>query len=285
MLARQRELSETEVQVASGKRMLRPSDDPSAAVRVLDIKESQQRLTQFQRNADMAMSRLEQEESALISITDLLQSVRELAVQGANGTLAASDRSAIATEVRAHMHSFLNLANSQDANGEFLFAGFQSQTRPFSHDGLGGFSYNGDDGQRMIEIGAGREVASGDPGSVFMDFAASGGGTTNIGEVIYRLAADLEAGTADPAAMADIDSALERVVMTRTKIGARMNAIEDQKTANEAFDLAVTELRSSLEDLDYAEAIGRFNQQLAALQASQQAFIKVQGLSLFNFIR
>ena len=75
------------------------------------------------------------------------------------------------------------------------------------------------------------------------------------------------------------------VLNTRAKIGARMNAIDDQKTANDAFDLAVTKVRSSLEDLDYAEAISRFNQQLTALQASQQSFFKIQDLSLFNFLR
>ena len=64
-----------------------------------------------------------------------------------------------------------------------------------------------------------------------------------------------------------------------------MTAIDDQKNANESSDLAVAEVRSSLEDLDYAEAISRFNQQLTALQASQQSFLKIQGMSLFNFLR
>ena len=64
-----------------------------------------------------------------------------------------------------------------------------------------------------------------------------------------------------------------------------MNAIDNQKDANDAFDRAVTTVRSSLEDLDYAEAISRFNQQLTALQAAQQSFIKIQDMSLFNFMR
>ena len=68
MLERQRELSQTELQVASGKRTQRPSDDPSAAVRILDLNEAQKRLDQYQRNADAAIARLDQEETALISI-------------------------------------------------------------------------------------------------------------------------------------------------------------------------------------------------------------------------
>lgn len=285
MLAKQRELSETELQVATGKRILRPSDDPAASARVLDLKESQARLAQYQRNADMAEARLNQEETALIGVENLLQRVRELAVQGNNGTLNLENRRAIAAEIRQQMDSFLQLANSRDANGEYLFAGFQSHTKPFEHDGVGNFSYNGDTGQRSVQIGDSREVATNDPGSLFMDFAASAGGTTNVGKVLYDLAVNLEAGNGDANALSDIDTAFTGLLTTRAKIGARINAIEDQRTSNDAFDLAVTNVRSSLEDLDYAEAISRFNQQLAALQASQQSFIKVQDLSLFNFLR
>ena len=285
MLEQQSKLSQTELQVASGKRILNPSDDPSATVRILDLQEAQQRLVQFQRNADAATARLDQEETALLGMENLLQRVRELAVQGNNDPLGAEGRSAVAAEIRQHIDGFLQLANTRDANGEYLFAGYQSQTRPFSHDGAGNFTYQGDTGQRMLKIGDSREVAVGDPGSMFMDFAAAAGGTTNVGEVLYRLATNLEAGNGDPNALSDIDTALGSLLNVRAKVGARMNAIDDQKNANAAFDLAVTTVRSSLEDLDYAEAVSRFNQQLTALQAAQQSFVKIQDLSLFNFLR
>lgn len=275
MLEKQRELSKTELQVASGKRILNPSDDPSASVRILDLQEAQQRLVQYQRNAEVAVAKLDQEETALQSMENLLQRVRELTVQGNSDPVGSEGRTAIATEIRQHIDSFLQLANTQDANGEYIFAGFQSQTRPFEPDGSGGFSYVGDSGQRMVKIGDSREVAIGDPGG---SFAAVGG-------VLNSLAVNLEAGNADPNALNDIDTALTGLLGTRAKVGARMNAIDDQKNANDAFELAVTKVRSSLEDLDYAEAISRFNQQLTALQASQQSFIKIQDLSLFNFLR
>ncbi len=285
MLRNQRDLSQTELQVASGKRILKPSDDPSASVRVLDLNEAQQRLAQYQRNADVARAKLDQEEVALNGIVDLLQTVRELAIRGSNGTQSVADRRTIAAEVREHLGSFVQLANTQDANGEYIFSGYKSQTASLSHDGVGNFSYHGDDGQRLLQIGDNREVAIGDPGSIFMDFAAAAGGTTDIGKVIYDLAANLEAGNPDMDAVTDIDTAFTGLFDARSRIGARMNAIDDQKTANDAFDLALADVRSTLEDLDYAEAISRFNQQLTALQASQQAFIKIQDLSLFNFIR
>ena len=285
MLRNQRDLSQTELQVASGQRILKPSDDPSASVRVLGLKDSQARLAQYQRNADAARAKLDQEEVALNGIVDLLQAVRDLAVRGSNGTQSVADRQTIAAEVREHLDSFLQLANTQDANDEYIFSGYKTHTASLSHDGVGNFTYNGDEGQRKVQIGDNREVAVGDPGSIFMDFAAAGGGTTNIGKVIYDLAVNLEAGNPDVDAMTDIDTAFTELFNARSKVGARMNAIEDQKTANSAFDLALEDVRSTLEDLDYAEAISRFNQQLTALQASQQAFIRIQDLSLFNYIR
>jgi len=284
MLQKQHELSETELQVASGKRILTPSDDPSASVRILDLKESEQRLGQFQRNADTATARLQQEEAAIDSIQDLLQRVRELAVQGNSDTYGAVDRTAIASEVRALMNNFLQLGNTRDANGEYIFAGFKSGQPPF--DTVGGtLNYRGDDGQRLVQIGESREVAMGDSGRVFTDFAAAGGGVTNVWSVMDSLADNLEANSDDPNVLTDIDTAMGRLLNVRGNIGARMNAIDDQKTANEAFELAIADVKSTLEDVDYAEAISRFNQQLAALQASQQAFIRVQDLNLFNYLR
>ena len=285
MLERQRDLGETELQVASGKRIVRPSDDPSASVRVLDLQESAQRLAQFQRNADAATAKLAQEETALQGVENILQRVRELTVQGNSDTYNLESRRAIALEVRALMDNFLQLANTRDANGEYIYGGFRSNQPPFVAVG----NYSGDEGQRRVQIGETREVVIGDPGSIFTDLATADTGDADGRKTIYQmldaLATNLEAGSGDAFALTDLDTALGRVIETRAKVGARMNAIDEQKVANSAFEVAVADVKSTLQDLDYAEAISRFNQQLTALQASQQAFIKVQDLSLFNFIR
>jgi len=292
MLERQRELAETQLQVSTGKRILRPSDDPSGSVRILDLKESEQRLAQYQRNADWATARLDQEETALDSITNILQRVRELNVQGNNDTYTATDRAAIAAEVGQLRDNFLQLVNSQDANGEYIFSGYRTLSKPMEQTlnaaGEAQFTYNGDEGQRLLQIGESREVAIGDPGSIFMNVASVDptvvSGERAMGEIIDAVAVAFNSDTASQETLTDLDTALDRIFTTRAKIGARMNAIDDQKASNDAFDLAVKDVRSSLEDLDYAEAISRFNQQLTALQASQQAFLRVQDLSLFNYL-
>lgn len=285
MLDQQSEINKVEAQLATGKRVNTPSDDPSASVQILNLGEVSDRLGQYQRNAGVAQARLEQEEVALQGISNLLQRVRELAVQGNNATNGQENRQAIAYEIRQHMESFLQLANSRDANGEYVFAGYKTDVAPFSHDGVGTFSYNGDSGQRRLQIGDNRDVAIGDPGAeIFSFIPANAGGTTDLGSIIYDLADNYGQGNPDPNAIADLDAAIGRVLDTRAKVGARVAAIEDQRSSNDALDLAVSQVKSSMEDLDYAEAISRFNQQLVGLQASQQAFMKIQNLSLFNFL-
>lgn len=285
MLDQQSRLSKTEVQLASGKRVNTPSDDPSAAVQVLNLSEVEKRLGQYQRNASLAQSRLEQEEVALQGVNNLLQRVRELAVQGNTDTNGVENRQAIAYEVRQQMESYLQLVNSKDASGEYIFGGYRTQTPPYTHDGLGGFTYNGDTGQRRLQIGDSRDVAIGDPGvEIFSGIAAAAGGTTDLGKIIYDLATSFEAGTANADALTDLDSALGSILEVRAKVGARVASIEEQIQSNAVLDNAVVGVKSSLEDLDYAEAISRFNQQLTGMQASQQAFLRIQNLSLFNFL-
>lgn len=284
MQDKQAQLSDTELQLATGKRINKPSDDPAAAVKVLDLGESLSRYEQYQRNADSALTRLAEEEAALEGIGNIIQRVRELAVQGNTGTITAEDRTTIAGEIREHIDSYMRFVNARDASGEYLFSGYRTDVPSISHDGIGGFSYQGDAGQKLVRIGDGRAIAAGDNGRFLMEVPAAAGGTTDLGKILYDLAANLEADSADQNALTDLDAALNEVLNVRASVGSRVNAVEDQKSANDALIVAAKTVKSNLQDLDYAEAIGRFNQQLAALQASQQSFIKVQGLSLFNFI-
>ena len=285
MQTKQAELAKTQLQLATGEKNLTPSDDPAAATRVLDLNHVIDTTAQFQRNADFADTRLAMEEATLTSVGDLLQRVRELAIRGNNDTLSAHDRQMLAAEVRVSLDALVQMANSTDADGEYLFSGFKTDTEPFSDDGAGNFTYAGDQGQRSLQIGAKRQVAVGDPGDeVFMGLDDGAGGVSSMFEIVYGLMVDLEADNPSDTTLTQLDSAIDSVLNTRALIGARMNTIDSQRNANDSFSLVLQDNRSQLEDLDYAEAISRFEQQLLALQASQQTFAKIEGLSLFNYL-
>ncbi len=285
MLDNQSALSRTQMQLSSGRRILQPADDPVGAARAMELDDYLARLEQYGRNADAAETRLRREEEVLTSMQNGLQRVRELAVQGLNDTLTPEDRRAVALEVRQQLDSLLALANETDASGEYLFSGYRTGTPPFEEDGTGGYRYRGDQGQRLLRISDSRHVAINDPGDrLFMGIDDGTGGTTDLFSIVRNLAEDLEADAPSGESLALLDRAMERIDLARASIGSRMNAVDAQREANDSFALMMEEERSRIRDLDYAEAISRLEQQMLALQASQQTFVKIEGLSLFNYI-
>ncbi|HHJ12813.1 MAG TPA: flagellar hook-associated protein 3 [Gammaproteobacteria bacterium] len=284
MLRAQEDLFRTQQQLSSGKRVNRPSDDPAAAARLVGLSDQLDVNRQYQRNIDAARARLELEDSTLAVVVDNLQRARELAVQALNDTNGAEDRAYIAQEVRQILDEVLGLANRTDASGDYLFGGFETQVPPFSDNGGGSFSYRGDQGQRMLQIGPSRQIADGDSGfEVFMKIPG-GPGYQDIFTTLYTLATDLEANAPDGARLDEIDNALENMLRFRASAGGRLNAIDSQEQSNVALIQQLENIRSVIEDLDYAEAASRLNQQTITLQAAQQAFVKVQNLNLFNFL-
>ncbi len=197
ILAKQAELQRTQQELASGKKLLSPADDPAAAVQVLDIQEDLALVDQYASNATLARSQLSQEESALSDIGIVLQRVRELAIQANNASQSPESRAAIAVELDERLDELLSIANRRDGNGEYLFAGFQAGSQPFTRSG-NEVTYAGDDGQRFLDIAAGSQVAVRDSGSrVFLEpFAGNGtfdfaAATTNTGTAVVQSSAEV----------------------------------------------------------------------------------------------
>jgi flagellar hook-associated protein 3 FlgL len=165
----------TQRQISSGSRILTPSDDPIAASRTLELRESLSRIDQFERNSDIAKIQLQDEEITLQGVNDVLQRVRELSLQANNATQSDETRALIAVELKQHLNQLVQLANQQDGRGRYLFAGSREGTTPVTA-GAGGFVYNGDDGQREAQIGESRRIATGDSGAdVFFRIRAGNG--------------------------------------------------------------------------------------------------------------
>jgi flagellar hook-associated protein 3 FlgL len=285
MLEQQVALARTEQQLATGKRLVSAADDPAASLRSLQLGDRLTQNEQYLKNLDTAQSRLELEEGALASSIDVLQRVRELAVQALSATLGPGDLKSIEVEVRSRLEDLLSIANTQNANGEFLFAGYQVDTIPFSSDGSGNFTYNGDQGQQHLQVSQTRQLAAADNGAdVFLGVTAAAGGITSNFDILNNFADALAAGTVSADTLTDIDTAMDKILVVRADVGSRLRAVDDQRSTNESFDLVLQKERADLVNLDYTEAISRFNQQLLALQASEQVFAKVQGLSLFDYL-
>ncbi|HEC20394.1 MAG TPA: flagellar hook-associated protein 3 [Gammaproteobacteria bacterium] len=291
MLDNQSKLSNTQQQLATGKRILVPSDDVLGSTQVLALNKVIDTHIQFKENANVAESRNQQEDTTLGHSIDVLQRAHELAVQGNNPTLGAKERSFLAVEVRSLLKEMISTANTADSNGEYIFAGFNVDTAPVTEtevppgSGLFDYAYTGDLGQRNVQIGQTRFVATGNNGQdVFMDVPVSGGGNQNIFETMEQFAIALETNASTATVPDDLKLAMDHLVAFRAQTGARLNAIDNHRALNEDIILQGQKTLSSIEDLDYAEAVSRLNLQLTGLQAAQQSFTRIQNLSLFNFL-
>ncbi len=164
----------TQQQIASGRRVLTPADDPVAAARIVQVQEELALSGQYQRNIDAVINRLSAEETQIETATNTLIRVRELTIQAGDGALSFDNRQTIATELRQNLDQLVSIANSRSADGEYLFAGFQSAQQPFVQSADGTVSYVGDEGQRFVKVSATTKVASNDTGkALFMDMPSA----------------------------------------------------------------------------------------------------------------
>ena len=394
----------TQEQISTGNRILTPADDPVASVRLLQLEQQQNVLTQYKDNLTAANNSLTQEEVTLNSVNTILQRVRELAVQAGNGALSTADRQSIAAELGAREEELFGLMNTRNARGEYLFAGFQGKTQPFVRQGDGSYSYEGDEGQRKLQVASSLDLAISDsgkkifqnvtnagrldlspavgpyaggstlsvsaplvqdevafsgsppfpPAGIEIVFNASpdeksynvyalprvpldaplpdGGGTLDgnpdkAGSLVFRgvtlqfngvpVGGESIQVTTDPArqkqgvldtivklrtslesqvtgsqvndavavALTNLDHGMTTVDGVRGEIGARLNIIESTQTDNEDVTLVNKSVQADLRELDYAEALSRLSFQSIVLEASQQSYVKIAGLSLFNQLR
>ncbi|MDQ7912470.1 flagellar hook-associated protein FlgL [Pseudomonas sp. 102515] len=410
-------VTRTQEEISTGKKILTPADDPVASVKLLQISQEEALNGQYNTGMTAAKNSLNTEEAMLSSVETVLTRIREIAVQAGNGALDPTDRASLAKEVGQREDELMNLMNSKDASGKYLFSGSMGDTQPYVRNADGTYSYNGDEGQRSVQIasstfvpisdsgkdafennfnanrvdttkvatntGTGRislglvedkaaydstfpasnpptatdgigihflddkkyvvydlaktptaaEWAAYDPAnppagqlkadsvdgnSSTSDFVRYGGvkmqidGVPAAGDefkitrdtanekrsllnVVSDLRKALESGDGstegvyqvrDRAAVAlsNLDTAYTQVDGIRGKVGARLNTIDSTSDFIADVSLVNKAVQSDLQDLDYAEALSRYALQNTVLQATQQSFVKVSQLSLFNYL-
>lgn len=174
ILDKQSGIANVQEQIASGKKINRPSDNPAQAAHIISIEQATSQLSQYQRNASAAESRLGLEEASLTGTANSLMRIRELALSSNNGTIDNQGRAAINAEIRLKLDELYDLANARDSGGNFLFSGSNTQTKPFSKSDP--VTYHGSDDARTVSIGLGRKISTTDSGSdVFMRVRSGNG--------------------------------------------------------------------------------------------------------------
>lgn len=390
MGSQQENLLRVQQQMGAMTKILTPSDDPIGATRALGVSQSIALNVQFAASRGQAIQTLSLEDNALQSVTSVLQDIKGLVVQAGNGTLSDADRASIATTLQSNLDQLLGLANTDDGNGQFLFAGFKSVSPPFIKQVDGSVMYAGDQGQRLMQVDVSRQMAGTDDGrSIFQavqggagyvssaNVANTGTGVFNansvvdssdpnygkdfiisfpaahpgeyqvdtmppgavlgtgvysagspiqfgglqitlngapvagdsfnvsiaknagtdmfgaIGEIIAVLNQPVgSGGSANRAQLLNalstankkITNAHDNVLTIRSSVGSRLQELDVLNSNGDNRTLLDKSQLSDLQDLNYASAISELYQRQTALQATQQAFVKIQQLSLFNYL-
>ena len=276
-------------QISSGKRILSPSDDPVAAARGLEIKQSMARNSQFTVNRVLAQNQLGTVDNTLGRVSDLVLSVQSTMVAAGNSTYTNSERGYMATEIRGAIDQLIGLANTKDGAGHYLFAGYKNTAPAFVKTATGA-DYQGDSNQQNLQVSNSRQMAISDTGdNVFQ------GNNADLFKSLNDLATLLETPVTNAAdrtalqtGLASLDKtmnqALDNVLNSRAIAGTKLKELEGIEIASQDTELQLSQTLSGLEDLDYAQAISDLNKQQIILSAAQQSFVKTTGLSLFNFI-
>ena len=277
-------LIKTQQQVSSGRRILNPSDDPAGAARALEVTQAQSLNNQYGINRRNAINALSAQDGTLSSVTSLLLDAKDAAIAAGNGSLGDSERGFIATELKGRLDELLGLANSRDALGNYVFAGFQTNTPPFVQTATGAL-YQGDAGQRLVQVDSARQMAVSNPG----DSVFQGGGQDvfkTLTDLITQLQTPGTAGlaTALASANSNLNLALDNVLTVRASVGTRLQELDALDSAGADRNLQYSQELSQLQDLDYSQALTRLTQQQTTLEAAQQSFAKISQLSLFNFL-
>jgi len=265
-------------QVASGKRINRPSDDPNGAGRVTRYRADLSRLEQYQENITHGKTFLNQTESTLNLINDLRVSAKEIALQGANGNHSSAELNNMANSIATIKSQLVSLANTQ-VGEEYIFGGYDISSPPYDSSG----TYSGDSGEIEIRIGKNSTITLNFPGDTVL---GSAGGVD-----IFQCLTDLETALSNndlagiQQEIGNLDAAEEQIMSAWSITGYRINNLESASTALDLIDLDTTALISDTEDVDMTEAIMNFSKQEMALEAVMASSAKILQTSLLNFLK
>lgn len=178
-------------QIASGRRVVSPSDDPQAAAQAVRVSQSLAITLQYEDARVAARNALSQEESVLNGISQAITRAKTLLIQASSDTLSDPDRVSVADELRGVLETILGQANTTDGNGRYLFGGYRDDNPPFVRDASGNIVYEGDSNSRKVRIDSSRLMPIADNGmTIFQSVAASAGylaeaDANNTGSVIF----------------------------------------------------------------------------------------------------
>ena len=284
-------LAKTQEQLSTGKQVNKPSDAPDKASLITRLQSEMTRQASYQGNLDAVNIRLKAQETALTNTSDVMYRFKELAIQAANDTLSNADRSTISMEMTQLREQILSMANSQDSNGNYLFAGSRVSQAPFAEDAKGRVVYQGDQSRMMVPVGDNRRMSLNIPGSdAFVRLVRDDGKGNRVGVGFFQALADMVDSVKNidrpniQRGIKELDAMQQSISYATARVGTDMNVVDSQGAVLDEITLRLKTTLSDVQDLDYTEAITKMNKDQLALEAAQSSFAKISKLTLFSYI-
>ena len=287
----QNSLSQTQTQLSTSLQIVKPSDAPDKASLVTRLNTEIAKQNTYVSTIKTLQNSLTAQETALRSADDVMARVKELTVQANSDTMSSADRQTISNELTQLRDQILSIANTQDSNGNYIFAGSRVGQPAFGPDAKGKINYQGDQTRLTVAVGDSRVINMNTPGSdAFTRLVRDDGKGGKVGVGFFQSLGDLinSVKSSDKAGMQqglkEIDTMTLGLSDANAKVGTSLNIADMQSSILGEVNLRLQTTLSDIQDLDYTKAITKMNKDELALQAAQSGFAKISKLSLFNYI-
>ncbi|MDC1020206.1 flagellar hook-associated protein FlgL [Alphaproteobacteria bacterium] len=279
------DIQKLQSRIATGKNVLKASDDPVTMINISAAKEKQAQLQRYSSNIDRASSRLSMSEIAITEMQSVITRIYELSIQAKNDTYNSSDRQTIKAEISSLRDLTVDLANSKDTNGNSLFSGFRTNILPFEENIDGEIEYKGDQGNHSLKISETVTMPTSINGATAFMRIKTDDGYIPLFNVLDNLIDEVEEVGASDTSLEHLNKTLNQLSINSTIIGANLNKAETQKNGISQRQLLITNTLSGIEDADISVLITEMQSLLLSKEAAQQSFMMIGQQNLFDFLR
>jgi len=263
-------------QVATGKKVTKPSDDPAATADILRLNSEKNEHDQYSKNLEFAKSKLQLTDSVLDNIEQLVERARTLG-QASSGD--SNLKAGYVAEIDGLRDQLITAANTTYA-GRYIFGGSVTTTTPYVKNANSTVTYNGNSKGMPLEISRSQTVETQIPGSDLFT------GSVDIFQSLSDLSAAMQSGDKDgiDAQVRKIEQFTDSVSVARTKIGNSLNFTSSAESNLSAANVARQTVLSSEEAADLAAAISDLTMSQNSLQATLALGAKISQLSIWNYL-
>jgi len=268
-------------QMSSGRQFNNLSDDPAAVSELVLNNAQTSNVDEYLQNVSTLQNGLQVADSTLSSVVTALTQAISLGVQGANGTLNASDMQSLATEVSGIKSQILALANTT-YDGNYLFAGTAVTTQPFTEDSssASGVTYNGNGSTNSVQIGDGEYIPVNLSGSQV--FTPTG---SDVFAALQGLVTALQNGGDVAGATTQLQQVFDRFNTQRTFYGATLSRLQSTQDYLNQEKLGLASAQDNIESADMSSVISNYTQTETALDASYEAAGQISRMTLLDYLQ